>query len=347
MKRQPLLSSTTTPTLRVLGLALLLSLLVHVILLMPWLPMSTHLLVVAPSLNASFAPKSRLKPPPSPVTTTKKTSVKKLYKSQARTTLQSALPVLDHSVLAQPVPTVMTEALPSIQTDSETIENSPMPASAEESAPPPYQQIHTRFALRLSAQGAVTGQAEIRYQATQNNYQIDSTVTPKGLLSLFLTELKQTSRGNITSQGLQPSSYSYRQKNKPSKDIDAHFDWDSQVLQLNHANQIQSLALEADTQDLLSVMYQFMFVPPLVTTSLNVTNGKTLARYDYAFSGEETLETALGKLTTWHIIRYGENDDERFELWLATDYRYIPVKILKTETRDRHYELLVYDLHAE
>ena len=61
-----------------------------------------------------------------------------------------------------------------------------------------------------------------------------------------------------------------------------------------------------------------------------MTNGKRFKTYYYGFEGEETLETALGKVRTIHIGR-SNNDDEKTELWLAVDYHHLPVKISKTE----------------
>jgi hypothetical protein len=61
-----------------------------------------------------------------------------------------------------------------------------------------------------------------------------------------------------------------------------------------------------------------------------MTNGKRLRTYAYSFEGEETITTKLGELKTIHLLK-GSGDEEKTEIWLATDYQYLPVKIRKTE----------------
>jgi hypothetical protein len=38
----------------------------------------------------------------------------------------------------------------------------------------------------------------------------------------------------------------------------------------------------------------------------------------------------LGELKTIHLLK-GSTDEDKTEIWLATDYQYLPVKIRKTE----------------
>jgi hypothetical protein len=39
----------------------------------------------------------------------------------------------------------------------------------------------------------------------------------------------------------------------------------------------------------------------------------------------------MGALRTWHIAKSAADGDEKTELWLAVDYRYLPVKIRQTD----------------
>ena len=74
---------------------------------------------------------------------------------------------------------------------------------------------------------------------------------------------------------------------------------------------------------------------------LNITNGKNLREYDYAFEGEENLKSSFGELKTYHIAHTGTDTDEKLELWLAVDYQNIPVKIRKIEKDGKMYEFTV------
>jgi hypothetical protein len=85
------------------------------------------------------------------------------------------------------------------------------------------------------------------------------------------------------------------------------------------------------SQDMLSFMYQFMFEAPLTKMKLYITNGKSYKPYDYAYVGDEVIETDIDKIATMHIAKFNYNNEERIDLWLAKDYRYLPIKIRKTE----------------
>jgi hypothetical protein len=74
-----------------------------------------------------------------------------------------------------------------------------------------------------------------------------------------------------------------------------------------------------------------MFEPPLTKMKLYVTNGKNYKPYDYAYVGDEIIETEVDKIETMHIAKFNYTNEERIDLWLAKDFRFIPVKIRKTE----------------
>ena len=100
-------------------------------------------------------------------------------------------------------------------------------------------------------------------------------------------------------------------------------------------------------QDLMSFMYQFMFVPPLQEMQLAITNGKRLKTYAYGFDGEETLQTPFGEVRCLHIGRAGGDGEEKTDLWLAADYHYLPVKISKTEKDGTVLERIATRLQVE
>ena len=72
--------------------------------------------------------------------------------------------------------------------------------------------------------------------------------------------------------------------------------------------------------------------PPDGRLSYTVFNGKKLRDYTYDVRGEEMLETALGALRTLHLARV-VNGDGRFEIWLAIDRYYLPVRMLRSDDK--------------
>lgn len=207
--------------------------------------------------------------------------------------------------------------------------------------------VHTEITENVNASAA--GKAKIVYQLLPNHtqYQLKSLIQAKGLASLLIPDLLQTSEGNVGNEGLQPKHYLYQFGNKANKTFSAHFDWRNQQLNLHSANGNQTLELAKGTQDLLSFMYQFMFVAPMQNMRLSITNGKKIGTYDYAFEGEETIDTKMGKLNTIHLMRMAAEGEKKTELWLALDYQYVPVKIRETEKQGKVYELLVTSLKTE
>ena len=255
---------------------------------------------------------------------------------------------------AEPPNMAGNAATPPVETSVAETQAEAVPTLPEESEEktPAYQYVETRFDVytdnETKKNRAVAGKAEIVYQTVENGarYQISNQMSPKGLAAIFIPDLLQTSSGEIHPQGLRPQDYLYKFGDKKNKTYAAHFDWQAKTLTLQNAKGTQTKNLEEGTQDLLSFMYQFMFSAPLNTMQLHLTNGKKLSVYDYTFEGEETLETKLGNINTVHISHDALEKEEKTELWLATEYRYLPVKIRKTE-KDNMYEMLVSSIKTD
>ena len=237
-------------------------------------------------------------------------------------------------------PPVISEPAPA-PPEPET-EQAPQPVDAglviNESA---YQYVETDFDVRTKIDGSAVGKATITYNLTDGRYyQLKWLTEGKGLAALIFPDLLQTSEGLLTKTGLQPSQYLYQFGNKADKTRTANFDWLNKIITLQTAKSTQTADLGEGTQDLLSFMYQFMFVAPLQTMQIPITTGKKLAIYDYSFEGEVNITSALGELKTMHIVHSGGESDEKTELWLAIDYQYVPVKIRKIEKNGDVVEML-------
>lgn len=218
--------------------------------------------------------------------------------------------------------------------------------------PKPYQYIESEFDVYTDKEDepnrSIAGSARVIYQRMPNGeqYHIKSLIQARGLVSLVIPDLLQTSDGYFDELGLQPAHYLYQFGNKKDKTFSADFNWKSKKLTLHSQKGDQTFDLQDGTQDLLSFMYQFMFVPPLQNMQLNITNGKKLGVYDYTFEGEETITTKLGNIKTIHISRMAPEGEKKTELWLALDYQHVPVKIRETSGNGKMYELVITSLDA-
>lgn len=223
----------------------------------------------------------------------------------------------------EPTPEAMAEPAP--QASPEPVE----PLPAEEPARTPPKKVELEF--KVDYQGA-GGAEQHRYEVSDDmHYHISSLAQPKGLAALVASDLVQKSEGRVTPRGLAPGSFIYQYGKNESKAQKASFDWAGNNLLMEYGGRRQEAPLQEGAQDLLSFMYQFMFVPPLEQFDLAITTGKRFRTYSYVFEGEEEITTGAGKIRALHIARQGAKGEEKDELWLAPEYFYLPVKIVKTD----------------
>ena len=208
-----------------------------------------------------------------------------------------------------------------------------------------YQYVETTFNVSTKIGGSSEGLASITYNLLDGvHYQINSVARARGLAALVLSELVQTSEGVLTKSGLQPNKFTYNYGDKTSKSRLATFDWQTKTVSMQTAKGIETDDLPIDAQDLLSFMYQFMYVPPLNKMHITIVNGKSLRSYDYSFEGEETTTLPIGEVKTVHIQHSNADTEDKIDLWLAVDYQYLPVKILKIDKKGKIYEFTAINL---
>lgn len=124
------------------------------------------------------------------------------------------------------------------------------------------------------------------------------------------------SKGRISPSGLKPSYYEVN-------DQYVNFAWSDEIVSFNY----KSEKLQKNTQDEMSYMYQFMFSPPSDKTTIVIASGTQLVTYDFYKLNDEMLQTKLGAIQTVHLQSDGE---QKIDLWLASNYQFIPIRIRKT-----------------
>lgn len=337
---------------RRLLLSLLLSLLVHMWMfggLARWLaddalPESTLIRVeLLPRSSPESVAKSSMPETPEPVQQAHPPEPKPAISEKPEEPVPVPEPYVPASESMVPSPAV---SMPEQQPVAEPQPSEVVPVVVEEPAPKTPTRVVIDY--EILRKGSVAGLEHHRFQATEDgSYSLTSLAEAKGLLALALSDLVQKSEGRVTSQGLQPTSYQYQYGKNADKVQNATFDWQNRVLTMEVGSRSQTVELKEGTQDLLSFMYQFMFVPPLQQMQLAVTNGKKLKVYNYGFEGEETLTTKIGPLRTLNIGKSSSDGDEKTEIWLAVDYYYLPVKISKTDKDGTVTERIVTGMQIE
>ena len=333
------------PGYRRLGLALAVSVVLHFFLLgkldltLPDLKKEMHLIEARIQMPKAVVKKVELPKPEETVAPKPAPS--------AKPPEPAAEPKAEEAVATEPIP----EAVPVAQSPPQPQTENSEPSLPEEAPQPEdtglvinenaYQYVETDFDVRTKIDGSAEGKAKITYNLIDNKlYQLKWLTEGSGIVALLFPDLLQTSEGALTKTGLQPKSYLYQFGNKKDKTRTANFDWQANKVTLQTSKGTKTEDLLEGTQDILSFMYQFMYVAPLQTMQIHIVTGKKLATYDYSFEGEENINSALGELKTIHIIHSNSDVDEKTELWLAIDYQFVPVKIRKTEKNGKVVEMV-------
>ena len=175
------------------------------------------------------------------------------------------------------------------------------------------------------------------YDAKNASYRIVSESTPLGALALFQKPAKVVSSGRLTPEGLRPERFEGRSIGRG--EVMAEFDWPGEKLSFGRDGRMETVTLPAGTQDRLSVMYQFMFraLDGREKLDLAMTDGRRLARYNYAVTRGVEIDTPLGRMGTVHLVRQGA-DGSGTEIWLAPERHFLPVRMVVREDNGTRYE---------
>ncbi|MDP3126167.1 MAG: DUF3108 domain-containing protein [Thiobacillus sp.] len=216
---------------------------------------------------------------------------------------------------------------------------------AAEPAPPALNELPSRLDLRYRLRyGIASGEQTLVWVNEGERYTLSSVAVATGLAGVFYRgRFAQTSRGRITPTGLQPEDFWDQRGNKRSR---ASFDaTQGQIVLVPDTGAPRHFSYEGTVQDALSLFFQFALTAPPSGTQLeyHVFNGKKLRDYRYDVLGEVLLETRLGALRTLHLAR-ADSGDGRFEIWLAIDRHYLPVRMRRSDEADSEMELSILSI---
>ena len=172
------------------------------------------------------------------------------------------------------------------------------------------------------------------WEAGADIYLLASEAESTGIVELLWPQrLRYVSRGKITPRGMQPESFLASRTRRGRNEVsEARFDWSTGSLTYGHVQNQTSAPLPADAQDLISVVFQFVLRPPAPGRyRIPITTGSRFDVYDIEVLAEESIETPLGLLRTLPVRLVVGPREGSLEVWLAADYRNLPVRI-------RHYD---------
>jgi hypothetical protein len=244
-----------------------------------------------------------------------------------------------------PVPEPQPEAAPAEIAASEPIAPEPPQqlALAAESSAVVARTLPRRGRISytiLYGEGRTpVGTAVQSWVVESGSYTATSEAETTGLVEIFRPQrMRYASRGQVTAQGLRPESFTSSRTRRGQTDAaQARFDWAAGSLTYGNTRDQKSAALPAGTQDFMSFIYQFVLAPPAPGRHrVPLTNGSRFETYEIEVSEETVIETPLGTLRALPVRQLPRPGAESIEIWLATEYRYLPVR-LRHFDRDGYY----------
>ena len=206
------------------------------------------------------------------------------------------------------------------------------PAAQPAAAPPRSLPKKGRitYTLFLGNDRFSVGKTIQSWEIEDGAYKLGSVSETTGIADLFASQhLNYLSEGKITASGLRPETFLMSRKRRGEiESAKATFDWDKEQITLGRAPLQRTDKLPAGSQDMVSFIYQLSLAPPSPgRIRLPITNGANLEIHELEVLPEEPLETALGTLKSLPIRQLRRPGEESIEIWLATEYRHLPVRI--------------------
>lgn len=191
-------------------------------------------------------------------------------------------------------------------------------------------RVEIKYSVSLGPMKIGEGLAVFEHDG--KTYSIVSESKTAGLAAvLYPLNIHNEAKGSVNADGLRPVSFVEMRNGRFKRS--ATFDWSANQVQLTNGDVKQTVPLPPNTWDTTSFAWNFAFVQPEgKDLKLHLTDGRRITEYRYAILGREKLETPLGAMDTLHVKKVQEQGDKRaFEVWLAIEHHYMPVRTRFTE----------------
>ncbi len=268
-------------------------------------------------------------PDPVPGTTARATATRRQAPRHAVVATADASAAEQPAAMPDPVPDAPA---PVERAEPVILATAPESTLAAELPPPRAlpRRGHITFHLYYGDDRAAVGRVVQTWLADGGAYTLESDARTVGLIEAFRPQRwRYTSRGRITAQGLQPDAFTMnRTRRGRDEAAQARFDWAGASLALGNLRATRTEPLRAGSQDLISMMFQLALVPPAPgRITMPVTNGSRFEEYELQVLPEESLDTPLGLLRVLPVRQVRRPGRDGLEIWLATEYRHLPVRI--------------------
>ncbi|PRC94023.1 DUF3108 domain-containing protein [Solimicrobium silvestre] len=236
--------------------------------------------------------------------------------------------------MAEPAATELSVAAPIPET---------IPAPVAQTAPalstlPPPSASYILDVVRTEPNVAnpYYGSGEIRWEHDDKSYTMQMEV---GVNLLFTTIRLYSlqSEGELAETGIKPRTVTETRRGRSA--TATHFNYDSNTISFSASTAM--LPLSDGAQDKATVLMQLASIgnadPSQFQAGKNITiqvaEEKEASPYQFVVVEQETIDTKLGHLLTWHIVRPPRPGlySSRLDIWIAPDLHWLPVQIRNSE----------------
>jgi hypothetical protein len=200
---------------------------------------------------------------------------------------------------------------------------------------PPSSDI-TLDVARIDANGTHwSGEELLSWRISPSGYRIQ---VEAGIRVIFarVNLLTVTSEGTVGDEGFVPSLMTEKRRGRAM--TATHFNRDEGTLTFS-ASQAK-YPLVPGTQDKASAPLQLTAIargdPGQLSGNIDIFVGedRDASVFSFVVAGQEQIDTPLGRINTWHVVRPPKpgSYNSRLDLWLAPDYGWVPVQIRNLES---------------
>lgn len=266
------------------------------------------------ALTPATAPRAELQRKPQRISAAPRTAPQ----ADAIPAAPDPVPVTEPAA-ATPDPVVIASAAPTV---FQTPEAPPLPSFPRKG--------RINYLLTMGPEQTPVGRTTQTWEFDGTQYTLGSQSESTGLIEIFRPHrYYYLSKGTVSDQGLRPERFvASVKRGSRSEESLAVFNWKEGQVQLGRMPQQHTVALPAGSQDLISLMYQLALVPPATgRITLPFTRGRQLETTSFDVLPAEIIDTPLGRLRAVPVIQTRETGRESLAVWLATEYRNLPIRI--------------------
>jgi len=214
------------------------------------------------------------------------------------------------------------------------------------SLPPPAQLNYTVLAARDGRK--VEGRGTINWQPSGEQYSISGDA---GII--FLTVLNYKSSGSVDLSGITPELYVEKRFGK--SETNTHFHRERKTISFSAST--NSYPTSGGEQDRASVIWQIAamgrgdsdkFTPGL-NFGMLIAGTRSAAVWRVVINGKQSVRLTNETVEAWHltILPVEQSQELQFELWLAPEKEWYPVKLVYSDKKSGFLELVLNKLEQK